>query len=905
MHLRAPLTNRVLPAARAAQGAEGITEGVDYRGVPVVAALRTVSASPWHLVARIDRAELLAPLHAWLWQLGALLVGLLLSAGCGMGLTYVVMRRAAGVIRRQQKSLHDIAERLTLLARQSRTVIWEVDDQGLYTYISPETGSLWGYHPDELVGRLHFYDLHPAAGRAAFKQAAFEVFAQRGSFTDLINAVRAKDGHTVWVSTTGGPVLSAAGSLQGYRGSDRDITARKAVEDSLQRSESRLRAITDSAQEAILMMDPAGRISYWNPAAEQIFGYTSAEALGQKLHALIIPSRYHAAHQAAFPAFQQTGHGAAMGKTRDLEARRKDGREISVQLSLSAVEIEGRWHAVGLIRDITERKQAEQALGQLLRKQELILSSLADGVHGLDLQGRVTFENGAATKLFGQCVDEMVGQPAHALVHHSHADGSAYPVEQCPIHATLRDGVIRRVSDEVFWRKDGTSFPVEYVTAPARDEHGVITGAVVVFRDITERKQVEAELAQLEARTWQLQKAESLGRMAGAIAHHFNNQLMAVMGNLELALQALPRDTEPSAMLGDALYAAQRAAEVSRLMLTYLGRATDALSPLDVSELCRQSLPLIQGLHPVTISTDLAAPGPVISANANQLRQVLTNLIINAAESGEASRGAIRLFVKTVSAREIPAAQRFPLDWQPQAQAYVCLGVADAGCGIAKEHVAKIFDPFFTTKFTGRGMGLAATLGLVRAHSGCITVASEPGQGSTFQLFFPALNPSALLPPPPQPAPGVAAGGTVLLVDDEEPLRKTTKAMLVRLGFTVLTATDGNAAVAVFRQHQAEIRCVLTDLTMPGLDGWATLAALRALRADLPVILSSGYAEANMLADAGAERPQAFLAKPYTLEALQKALDQALSGGGLAVPPEPAVCRPTEQAGPPTEGKAM
>jgi len=187
-------------------------------------------------------------------------------------------------------------------------------------------------------------------------------------------------------------------------------------------------------------------------------------------------------------------------------------------------------------------------------------------------------------------------------------------------------------------------------------------------------------------------------------------------------------------------------------------------------------------------------------------------------------------------------------------------------------------------------------LGLVQAHHGCIIVDSEPGQGSTFQLFFPLLSSAAL--PPPRPIPEFAAGGMVLLVDDEEQVRKLAAFMLTRLGFTVLTAANGNAAVEVFRQHQAEIRCVLTDLTMPGMDGWATLAALRALRSGLPVILSSGYDETVVQASSHADQPQAFLAKPYTVAALREALGHALGDRNPQLAPlQPAGPNATERAG--------
>jgi len=413
-----------------------------------------------------------------------------------------------------------------------------------------------------------------------------------------------------------------------------------------------------------------------------------------------------------------------------------------------------------------------------------------------------------------------------------------------------------------------------------------------VVSDITDRRRMEEEKAKLEAQTRQLQKAESLGRMAGAIAHHFNNQLSVVIGNLDLALLELPQDAHPRATINRAMNASLRAAEVSGMMLTYLGQSFDKREPLDLSDACRKSLPMLQVVMPVDVvlETDLPSPGPAISTNANYMQQVLTNLITNAWEAIGDDRGAIRLSVKTVFTENIPAVHRFPLDWQPRDNAYACLEVTDTGGGIADKDIEKLFDPFFTSKFAGRGMGLAVVLGIVRAHSGIITVESKPDRGSTFRVFFPVSGEEALrqrdkvgkdgdiLISAVSPLERVG-GGTVLLVEDMDMIRNITAAMLKLLGFSVLEAKDGVEAVEAFRQRQDEIRCVLCDLTMPRMNGWETLTALRKLAPDIPVILTSGYNEAQVMADDHPELPQVFLGKPFKIKGLSDAISQALVHG--------------------------
>ena len=403
--------------------------------------------------------------------------------------------------------------------------------------------------------------------------------------------------------------------------------------------------------------------------------------------------------------------------------------------------------------------------------------------------------------------------------------------------------------------------------------HGLVT-------DITERKQAEADKEELEATNRQLQKAESLGRMAGAIAHTFNNQLAAVMGNLELVLMDLPKGAGPANSLTAAMEAAGKAAVVSGQMLTYLGQSFGKREPLDLSEACLRSLPILRAGMPgkVVLETHLPSPGPVIRANVNQIQQVLTHLITNAWESLGENGGSIHLGIKTVSREDIPVAQCYPVPWQPQDQAYACLELADPGCGIAAKDIDSLFDPFFSSKFTGRGMGLALVTGIVGAHGGAVTVESEPGRGSTFRVFLPISAEAVPLPPEKASPPLVLdRGGAVLLVEDEAMVRAVASTLLARLGFTVLEARDGVEAIEVFRRHQEEIRCVLCDLTMPRLNGWETLTALRKLAPGVPVILASGYDQAQVMSGDHPEWPQVFLGKPYSGKGLSNAISQALS----------------------------
>ena len=488
--------------------------------------------------------------------------------------------------------------------------------------------------------------------------------------------------------------------------------------------------------------------------------------------------------------------------------------------------------------------------------------------------------NLTAAKLFGVDRGALVKQPLSLFILPDDQDIHYRSSKQLFATGTPHAWELRML------RKDGVPFWARVEAVPAQGADGASVCRAVVS-DITERKRAERaeEDKKLDAQDRQLQKTESLARMAGAIAHHFNNYLMAVTGNLELAMGDLDRSTQPFEHLTSALQGARQAAELSSLMLTYLGQTPGKRELLDLSEICLRCLPLLRAAMPkeVTLETTCLPPVPVVSANANEIQRVLTNLVFNAWEASSPGRTAIHVTVKTVSAADIPQWHRFPIDWRPDYNAdnvnnvFACMQVADEGCGIADKDIEQLFDPFFSSKFVGRGLGLPVVLGIVRAHGGAVTVQSEPGRGSTFRVFLPL----AKYDVPRQPDlaakfPAIDWGGTLLLVEDEQMVRKIVASMLTRLGFTVIEARDGVEAEEIFRRRRDEIRCVLCDLSMPRMNGWQTLAALRKLAPGIPVVLASGYDEAQVMAGDHAEWPQAFLGKPYRLKGLRDAIGRAL-----------------------------
>ncbi len=523
-----------------------------------------------------------------------------------------------------------------------------------------------------------------------------------------------------------------------------------------------------------------------------------------------------------------------------------------------------------------ERKRNEQALVASEKKYRTIIESIEDGYYEIDLEGNFTLVNRALAKMLGYSRHDLPGMnTADYMSENSVRQISA---SFASVLATNQPG---KTLELELIKRDGETCYAETVVTIVCNDGGEPIGFRGISRDITERKLAEEEKTHLETLNRHLQKTESLSRMAGAIAHHFNNQLGAVIGNLEMAILDLPEDSDKEKFLANAMKASRKAAEISGLMLTYLGQTAGKFVPLDLSEVCRQNLVLLQAAVPknITFAVDLSSPGPVIRADTNQIQQVLANLVSNAWEAVEKNRGSIGLAVKVVPAADLAATRCFPIDWQPQKSHYACLEVKDGGLGIAEKDIDKLFDPFYSSKVTGRGLGLAIVQGIAKAHNGAVTVHSQKGNGSIFRVFFPLLKEKVAYQPDKAVRPCLLPGGeTVLLVDDDEMMRNMAEALLTRLGFKVLSAVDGCEAVEVYEQFMNEISLVLCDLTMPRMDGWQTLSALRQRNPNLPAVLVSGHDESK--ASAGKRSDllyQVFLHKPYLKAELVDALAKAMA----------------------------
>ena len=542
-----------------------------------------------------------------------------------------------------------------------------------------------------------------------------------------------------------------------------------------------------------------------------------------------------------------------------------------------------------LERQNAELRAVQSALEEALEKQRLIeavrdhyfsilqstAQSCSEGHLVVDLKGSTVFFNRRFLELWRIPQELASSRDDEAML--------AYVMDQLVDPAEFIEHVRTLYSDysacslDTIHFKDGRVF--ERSSRP-QVLQGEIVGRVWSFRDLTESRLLMTEKLELESRNQQMQKKASLNRMAGAIAHSFNNMLTSVMGNLELAMNLIPDGGEPVKRIEAALKAAGRAAEISRQMLLYIGQSNGNSARIDLSALVSQLVALQISTMPegVSMESSLAADEVAVFMDLGQIQLVLDNLLSNAREALPGGNGKIRVAVSRAFAADIPQVRRFPLDWRPDKELYACIEVADSGSGMNDSEISNIFDPFYSTKFIGRGMGLSVVLGVVISCNGVVTVSSEKGKGSSIKVYIPLMATA-----PAQQCESVGSlkdsckGATILLVEDDEVVRQTTAAMLDCLGFSVIEAEDGGRAMDLLQENFGAINLVLSDLVMPRLDGWGVLAGVRLMNSDIPVILASGFDEEHVFAGEHPEMPYCMLRKPFRMTELKSVLSSALA----------------------------
>jgi two-component system, cell cycle sensor histidine kinase and response regulator CckA len=730
------------------------------------------------------------------------------------------------------------------------------------SWVSGQISQMIGYTEDELIGQSSrmVYE-----NDAEYERVGMEKYAQirHAGAAEVDTRWKHKDGRVIDVylrSKAIDPQDLSAGVIF----TALDITERKRIARELQENEEKYRHLFEMESDAILLVaTDTGEIFEANAAASSLYGYRREDLLRMRNVDL------SAEPEAMWKAMREQHRRVPLGLH-----RKKDGTDFSVEISLSHFAWNDRSVHVAAIRDITERQKAYEEI----EKQRAFLRSVIDTspsfIYVKDNDARVVLCNRAFAENLGLSVEEIMGKTAFDLVPD--------PERAEAIHrddlAILRHQTERIEREERYFDGFGNECWTYTVKVPLKDTSGKVRRLIGISTDITERKRAEEERRKLEARVLHVQKLESLGIMAGGIAHDFNNILMAILGNADLALLGLSPVSPARDNLIAITKASQRAAELCKQMLAYSGRGRFVIEPLDITEVVQEMTHMLEvsTCKKAVLKYNFADNLPAIEADATQVRQVIMNLITNASEAIGDRSGIISVSTGAMECDRAYLSESH-LDEQLPEGIYTYIEVSDTGSGMDSETCSRIFDPFFTTKFTGRGLGLAAVLGIVRGHKGAIKVYSEPGRGTTFKALFPASKqPMRVSHQEPVGGEDWRFKGTVLIVDDEESVRAVGKQMLEHMGLAVLTAEDGREALKVFGQHPDEIACVILDLTMPHMDGEETFRELRRIRRGLCVLMSSGYNEQEVTQRFAGQGLAGFIQKPYKYEDLAAKLRELL-----------------------------
>jgi len=562
----------------------------------------------------------------------------------------------------------------------------------------------------------------------------------------------------------------------------------------------------------------------------------------------------------------------AMSGTESTARYARDGRTYDLKLTPRYDETGALVGVLGMAFVVTEQVEAELRARKQEERFRRVFESNMLGLSFFKSSGEVVEVNDALLQILGYTRADLEHKP---LNWRESSPPGYEQADQSALEQIARTGACTPFEKD-FYRKDGSRVPVLLGGASLSNTDGIAVAFVV---DLSERKRSQEERDRLQAQLLQVQKLESLGVLAGGIAHDFNNLLTAILGSASAATLSLPRESPARPDLDNVILASRRAANLTRQLLAYSGKGHFEVKTIDLSVHVRELATLLETTisKKVQLRLELTQDLPAVMADITQLQQIVMNLVINGAEAIGDQRGTVLVTTGVQAIDEFYVQSLFASEGIDPGT-YVYLEVHDTGCGMDEETKSRIFDPFFTTKFTGRGLGLAAVMGIVRGHRGAIKVYSSPGKGTTFKVFFPASDEAAV-----RPAPEVMSfrgEGLALVVDDDQGVREAASRLLEFFGFRVMQAVDGRHGVEVFAKYASEVVVVILDMTMPEMNGEETFREIRRIRADVPVILSSGYNEIEATRRFTAKGLAGFLQKPFTPRELTQKLALALPGRG-------------------------
>jgi len=729
--------------------------------------------------------------------------------------------------------------------------ILAVDSHGKMVRANRRFADLWRI-PTSLMAtgddqQLLDFVLHQLSEPEAFLQ---KVQALYGSIEEATDTLRFKDGRIF--ERYSAPLIKE-GSLVGRVWSFRDITERKVAEEVLRASEKQFRTLFENAPIGIGVVDAAGNVLGYNDAVLESIGYSREDAKSVNAVALYYDPKQR---EEVLALFHQRG-GL---KNYPVRWKRKDGSPFDALLSLTPSTFDGKPCIQSIVEDITERKRAEDQIRKLSRAVEQSPVSIII----TDLAGKIEYVNPKFTQISGYTFEEVRGQNPRLL-----KGGKTSPEEYRRLWQTISRGGEwrgefhnRKKTGELHWESASIS--------PIVDAEGHVTHFLAVKEDITERKALEEQLRQA-------QKLDSIGQLAGGVAHDFNNMVQVILGNVDMALEQTPQGSPVRESLEEIQKAARRSADLTQQLLAFARKQTIAPKVVDLNQTVEALLKMLRRLIGEDIRLAwLPSPGlGPVKVDPTQIHQILANLCLNARD---AIGGVGNVTIETGNAVFDETYRADHPEVVPGE--YVRLAVSDEGCGMDKETLAHLFEPFFTTKGIGQGtgLGLAMVYGIVEQNHGLIQVSSEPGKGTTFSIYLPrhagqgaATRIEAVAEVPR------SRGESVLVVEDELAIVAITRRVLQRLGYTVLTASTPSEAIRLAESHPQEIHLLITDVVMPEMNGRDLAIRLLSRAPRLKCLFMSGY-PADVIAHHGVlDEGVHFIAKPFSVEDLAAKVREALA----------------------------
>jgi PAS domain S-box-containing protein len=776
-------------------------------------------------------------------------------------LIVVIAILAAALLRRRrvEKNLRESEEKYRLLVENAGEVIVVFQGDRI-KFANPAATEISGYSFEELTSSPFLEFIHPDDREMVWQNYLNKL---QGQSTPHVSHFRClhKNGDVQWVELKDNLII-----WQGQPATLNcitDITEQKVAEEALRIERRILKEILEATLAGYWDWDVRAGREYLSPTYKRMFGYAEDELADRPgiWKELIFPED--------LPLVRETfrRHVASRGEVpyyNEVRYRHKNGSTVWVISTGKVIawdEAGKPLRMVGCLVDITASKQAEQELRESEARFRLLVENAPDAIF-IQKAGRFDYANKEALRLFGAASeDQLTGQPVMGRVH---PDCRGQFLEEIRVLHNERKALPRL--ELQYLKVDGPSFDVEVSGVPFR-----LKGedcALIFFRDITERKQAEENRKALTVQLFQAQKMEALGTLAGGIAHDFNNVLGAMLGFAELTDLELLETSKGHAFLENLLKAGGRARHLVKQMLSFSRQAPGARQPLSLTPVVKETMKFLRAAIPTTIEihTRFAAEKDTVLADPVQIYQVLLNLATNAAQAME--KGGVLEVIMQGLLLPPEAIAGTPLFKDMQPGPYVELRVRDTGCGMEPQVMERIFEPFFTTRGPEKssGMGLAVAYGIVKEHGGVIRAASQPGAGTTFQVFLPVAEDAALVESEPVVAEPLAKPvERILFVDDDADFFEVGKQMLVELGYEVVSHDNSLEALAEFEAQPDSFDLVISDQTMPGLTGLELAEACFRLRPDTPFVLATGYVETIQPETVRNMGIREVLAKPFNL----------------------------------------